>query len=121
VAYFTTFTPLVQEDDDPCQTSNLGVARLYAVDYLTGEAVNNYDKTNDGQETETNLRAKSSDGKVLRRSDRERTLGGGIPSGVTVVVSETGEPRVLVGCDGGICLEDALPGGRLHPLYWLQR
>lgn len=121
VAYFTTFTPEIQVNEDPCQTSNPGVARLYAVDYLTGEAVKNYDLTNDGQGTETNLRAKGRDGKVLRRSDRERTLGSGIPSGVSVVISETGEPKILIGCDGGICVEDALPGGRVQPLYWLQR
>ncbi|WP_429886508.1 pilus assembly protein [Geoalkalibacter halelectricus] len=121
VAYFTTYTPGILISDDPCQTGNLGVARLYAVDYLSGEAVRNYDLTNDGQDTAENLRAQTRDGKVLRRSDRERTLGSGIPSGIVVMVPEVGEPRLLIGCDGGICVDNAGAGGRVQPLYWLQR
>ncbi|WP_305045119.1 PilC/PilY family type IV pilus protein [Geoalkalibacter sp.] len=120
VAYFTTFTPLVQEAD-PCRPGNLGVARVYVVDYLTGEAVRNYDPSNDDQVTDNNARAQTYDGKVLRRSDRERTLGSGIPSGVGVVVPDTGSPSLYIGCDGGICAEDAGAGSRVHSIYWLQR
>ncbi|WP_305043441.1 pilus assembly protein [Geoalkalibacter sp.] len=120
VAYFTTFTPLVQEDD-PCRPGNLGVARVYVVDYLTGEAVINYDQSNDGELTDNNARGQTRDGKVLRRSDRERTLSSGIPSGVGVMVPDNGNPLVVIGCDGGICVEDALPGSRVHPLYWLEK
>ncbi|KIH76924.1 type IV pilus assembly protein PilY1 [Geoalkalibacter ferrihydriticus] len=121
VAYFTTFTPGKLISDDPCQTGNLGTGRMYAVDYLTGEALRNYDLSNDGEDTDGNLRAQGRDGKVLRRTDRERTLGSGIPSGIVVMVPESGDPRIFIGCDGGICVEETQPGARVSPLYWLQR
>jgi type IV pilus assembly protein PilY1 len=42
--YFTTFTPgQTINNQDPCIASyNAGVSRLYAVDYLTGAAVYNF-------------------------------------------------------------------------------
>jgi type IV pilus assembly protein PilY1 len=42
--YFTTFTPgALANNDDPCTVSyDYGVSRLYAVDYLTGAAVYNF-------------------------------------------------------------------------------
>lgn len=42
VVYFTTFTPTVNDNlsDDPCSTSSdMGVSKLYAIDYKTGSAV----------------------------------------------------------------------------------
>ncbi len=121
-AYFTTFTPNVLDGNDPCETGNLGTARVYAVDYRSGEAVLNYDPRNDDNaEAITNIRALDNAGNVLRRPDRARAIGSGIPSEVKVFITETGEAKVMTASDGGIQMEDALPGGGVHPLYWLQR
>jgi type IV pilus assembly protein PilY1 len=121
VAYFTTFASEAPVADDPCDSGNLGVSRVYAVDYLTGEAVFNYDPDNDDQDTANNDRALNSAGGVLRRSDRVKTLGSGIPTGARVLITESGEAKVLIGTDGGLQIEDTLPGGGLIPLYWRQR
>ncbi|AJF06033.1 PilC/PilY family type IV pilus protein [Geoalkalibacter subterraneus] len=122
VAYYTTFASEAPVADDPCDTGNLGVARVYAVNYLTGEAVFNYDLNNDiDEDMVNNDRALNSAGEVLRRSDRVKTLGSGIPSGARVMITESGEVKVVIGTDGGLQIEDTLPGGGLIPLYWRQR
>lgn len=122
VTYFTSFTPTEPEGDDPCKSGNLGTARIYAVDYRNGEAVFNYDLLNDSEKDNvTNNRAKTRDNKVLRRSDRERTIGSGIPSEVKVVITEQGEAKIMSATDAGMQTEDALPGSGVRPLYWLQR
>ncbi len=121
VAYYTTFASEAPVADDPCDTGNLGVSRVYAVNYLTGEAVFNYDPANDDEETENNDRALNSAGEVLRRSDRVKTLGSGIPTGARVLIPENGEAQVVIGTDGGIQVEETLPGGGVIPLYWMQR
>jgi len=61
--YLTTYTP----NDDPCLPGGLG--KLYALNYKTGGAVLDFD--NDGN------------------SERGLEIGGGIPSKVVVVISET--------------------------------
>ena len=126
VAYFTTFSPqMLTESEDPCQTGNLGAGRTFALNYLTGEAVFNYDKTNDGSDT-TNTRATTStDGVILRRSDRVLYIGTGIPSGVVLVVSDgggngTGKAFTLVGSGGGVMTGEAVSGGTLQQVYWMQ-
>jgi type IV pilus assembly protein PilY1 len=71
VIYYTTYSP-AEGNDDPC--GSLGISRLYAVDYKTGEAVLNFDKSNDGVSTKDNSRAISPDGSILMRSDRSKYL-----------------------------------------------
>jgi type IV pilus assembly protein PilY1 len=122
VAYFTTFTPNEEASDDPCMPGNLGVSRLYAVNYKTGEAVLNFDTSNDSlaNNEDTNPRAVSDDGKALQRSDRSITLGIGIPSGIVVVMPPSGEAKLLIGCGGGLCSEDPTTGGTIFPIYWIR-
>jgi type IV pilus assembly protein PilY1 len=127
VAYFTTFTPNATLSSDPCQSGNLGVSRLYAVNYKTGEAVLNFNNAvttpttnNDNESTANNKRARSKDGKVLRRADRSIVLGIGIPSGLVVVMPPSGDAELLIGCGGGICSEDPVPGGTIIPVYWMK-
>ena len=132
-AYFTTFTPnFVSADVDPCLSGNLGVSRLYVVDYLTGEAVLNNDSTNDTENT-TNLNKRagtvntdkdgnltpSGEGDILRRSDRSRLLGPGIASKPVVVIKEDGTSSVLVGCGGGLCTEEPPPSQTSSQIYWM--
>jgi type IV pilus assembly protein PilY1 len=124
VAYFTTFTPNVATTD-PCLSGNLGVGKLYAVDYKTGEAVFNFDTTNDVATDDDyasgeNERAKGGgSGDILRRSDRSKTIGSGIPSGPVIIVREDGTSSALVGCGGGLCGGETDDGGTTIPMYWI--
>jgi len=120
VVYLTTFAPGASTSTDPCKPSNMGTSRLYVLDYKTGEAVMNYDTTNDTT-TVTNKRAKSGTS-VLQKSDRSTVLGTGIASGVVVIGN-----KVLVGAEGGIIATDTKTGsagssgGRIINLYWGQK
>lgn len=120
VAYFTTYAPNTALAPDPCDPGNLGTARLYAVDYKTGEAVINYDKTNDTSTT-TNKRALTTPGQVLLRSDRIKTIGSGIPSGIVMIISPSGALKTLIGVGGVIPGENPKKGGSIIPLYWRQK
>ena len=122
VAYYTTYSPDTVVVVDPCQPGNLGTGRLYAVDYKTGEAVINYDTSNDTSSTSGNTRASGGEGAyVLRRSDRVQTLGSGIPSGIVVIIGEDGESKLLIGCGGALCSEETVGGGTIIPIYWRAR
>lgn len=119
VVYFTTYSPNVVVTD-PCDPGNLGVARIYAVDYKTGEAVINYDTSNDSS-TIDNKRATSVQGQVLLRSDRVKTIGSGIPSGIVILIGAGGEQRALIGVGGHIANEAPKKGGSVIPLYWRKK
>lgn len=124
VAYFTTFTPQVVSSD-PCATGNLGTGKLYAVDYKTGEAVFNFDKTNDVASDDSyssteNERAKGSgSGEILRRSDRSLVLGEGIPSTIISTVSKDGTTDAYVTADKGPLKIPTPAGGTTPVLYWI--
>lgn len=119
VALFTTYTPNAGSGD-VCAPGNLGVSRLYAVNYLTGEAALNFNGGNDSESTAGNTRALSEDGKVLRRSDRSVTLGVGIPSGIVVIMPPSGDAELLIGSGGGLARKDPPLGGTIIPIYWMQ-
>jgi type IV pilus assembly protein PilY1 len=120
VAYFTTYAPDILVAPDPCEPGNLGTARLYAVNYLTGESVLNYDTGNDGG-TAPNTRANNVGGGILAGSDRVMTLGSGIPSGMVLVINPGGETKALLGVGGVIASEDPKKGGSIIPIYWRQK
>ena len=120
VALFTTYTPNSTLTPDPCAPGNLGVSRLYAVNYMTGEAALNFNGGNDSESTANNNRALSDDGKVLRRDDRSVTLGVGIPSGIVVIMPPSGDAELLIGSGGGLARKDPPLGGTILPIYWLQ-
>ncbi len=115
VAYFTTFAPGTSLNS--C-TANLGNAYLYAVDYLNGNAVLNYDSTNSTSSTFVNPYAKDSSGQALLASDRMKSIGTGIPSGVVLVIGSGGNIKSLVGAGGAIPNDNPKPGGSTVPLYW---
>ena len=121
VAYFTTYAPNTEVSEDPCSPGNLGVSRLYAVNYKTGEAVLNFNEGDDGTVADVaNSRAINTQGKVLLRSDRSVSLGVGIPSGLVVIMPPSGDAKLLIGCGGGLCSEDPVVGGTIIPIYWMQ-
>lgn len=83
---FTTFTPSASV----CTYG--GDARIYAVDYLTAEAVANFDPDNEG----------------LQKSDRSDIIGSGIPTEPVVVIGADGVARVYVAVGGKIVLVEDL-------------
>jgi type IV pilus assembly protein PilY1 len=103
-AYFTAFAPTVGSVEDPCFVGE-GVAWVYAVDYKNGNAVFNFDLTND------------IGGTVLAKSDRILKIGTAIPSGVVITV--VGNTAVgYVGVGGGIFKPQMKKTKIFYPLHW---
>jgi type IV pilus assembly protein PilY1 len=115
VLYFTTYTPeagVSDEGEDPCEVvSGRGQARLYALNYKTGEAAFEY-----SEETETDA-----EGNVVTRGkhDRSKVIGTSIASAPSIAVLEGG-PRIYIGADGGIPTEDPDVTAALNTYYWRQ-
>jgi len=102
--YFTAFAPTVGSVSDPCFVGE-GVAWLYAVDYKNGNAVFNFDLTNDAG------------GTVLAKSDRILKIGTAIPSGVVITV--VGNTAVgYVGVGGGIFKPQMKKTKIFYPIHW---
>jgi type IV pilus assembly protein PilY1 len=127
VAYFTTYAP--GASTDVCK-GDAGNAFEYALNYKTGEAVLNFDTSNDGSST-TNTRAQShingvdggtgNGGFVLLKSDRRKGIGSGIPSGDIIVINPNGQLKSYTGVGGSIAADNPVPGGAIVPLYWRQK
>jgi type IV pilus assembly protein PilY1 len=77
--FFSTFLP----DTDPCSYG--GDAYLYAVDYLSGVSILDFDEDSD-----------------LDKSDRSLNIGHGIPTEAVITINAEGETVVYVGAGGGI-------------------
>ncbi len=88
--FFTTYTPVISNSgDDLCAANMLGKGKLYALDYLTGKAAMNFntgnDTTNNGVTNE-----------VLDQTDRSTSLGLGIPSAPTLMVTKDGGAKLII-------------------------
>jgi hypothetical protein len=103
--YITTFTP----NNDPCLPG--GVGKVYALDYKTAGAVLNFD---DDVELE-----------------RDKAIGGGIPSKVVTVITDKGGTKILISVgstnpdpnsealDAGVVAMDPLvPNLNFHYMWW---
>ena len=90
-AYYTTYSPNTTVSTDVCKSGNEGIARVYGVNWRTGEAIINWDTSNDSTAT-SNTRAKDSQNNILLRSDRVKTVGDGIPSQVNIIIMPTEAP-----------------------------
>lgn len=104
VAYYTTFSPTPGSITDPCFVGE-GTARVYALNYTTGEAVFNMDLTND------------LGGTVIAKTDRSKVIGTAIPSGVIITVIG-GQATAYVGVGGGVYSPELRTRKSLFPLYW---
>jgi len=104
-AYFTTFAPSTGVITDPCFVGE-GTATLYALNYGTGEAVFNFDLTNDVGETV-----------VKGKSDRSLTIGTAIPSGVVITVIG-GKVTAYVGVGGGVYMPTLSSTRSMFPVTW---
>ncbi len=107
VAYFTTFVPPVANTE--CVASE-GSGWIYALDILTGAAINpNYDETNGAQ---------------IEKSDRRKKIGDGIPSKVVPIT--IGQKVVLLTGIGGAIYSDNVSiwgnagSGSERILYWIK-
>ncbi len=105
VVYFTTFTPSGDVVvGDPCYVGE-GTARLYAVNYSTGNAFFNFDLTNDVS------------GTVLAKSDRSIMMGTAIPSGV-IITFIGGKAIAYAGVGGGVFTPELGSTSPLVPMTW---
>jgi type IV pilus assembly protein PilY1 len=101
--YYTTFQPTFDPTGtDPCFLSE-GIARLYALDYKTGNAAFNLDGVGTLND--------------LTRSDRSASIGASIPSGV--IITFVGGTSVAYGGVGGGVYRPPLPiVGTIIPINW---
>jgi len=98
--YLTTFTPTAGSEIDPCYVGE-GMARLYALDYLTAAAVLNFDTSTED----------------LHKSDRYQLIGTAIPSGVVIAIIQ-GKGASYIGVGGGIFTADMLHPSAILRIYW---
>jgi type IV pilus assembly protein PilY1 len=108
VVYFTTYTPSgdTTASGDPCASGmGSGAGRIYAVDYTTGEAV---------------FKAFNGNSAKLTKEDRYVSLGSGIPSPPTLVVTKEGT-FVVVGSEKGVTTINTNDTQFLKRYYWLKQ
>ena len=100
--YYTTFTPNFGDINDPCFLGE-GIARIYALNYQTGNAAFNLDGVGTLND--------------LGRSDRSAVIGTSIPSGV--IVTFIGGTAVAYGGIGGGVYRPPLPITKtIIPISW---
>jgi type IV pilus assembly protein PilY1 len=117
--FYTTYAPLVGAVAG-CEVGNLGLSRLYHLDFRTGEAVFDYDKTNNSDDTTGNDRAAGKNGEVLKKTDRVRTLGEGIPSGIVTLIDASGQVTMMISASNRVGTYQAPDAKLITPVYWMQ-
>jgi hypothetical protein len=98
-AYFTTFAPSPQSGEN--------IARVYALNYKTGNGILNLNATNDTDTIKIDL------------SDRSRVIGTGIPSG-TVMSAVGGRLVAFTGFNGGMYNTPLRKHSPIVPIWWRQ-
>ena len=114
--YFTTYTPNPEgggSEDDPCYVPTArGIARLYAVDYLTGVSVHDWSE-------EVEIDQETGEAAVLGKLDRTKVIGTSIPSAPVIAVLESG-PKIFTGVEGGVTQEEPVAKPDMNIYYWRQ-
>ncbi|HOI07023.1 MAG TPA: PilC/PilY family type IV pilus protein [Deltaproteobacteria bacterium] len=127
IVFFTTYTPstaVASTATDECYSGgNLGVGRLYALEYNTGKAAMNLNTANDI--TTTDAGGNTITTEVKDASDRSTTLGVGLPSSPTLVVTKDGGAMLIIGTGGAGGTTGAqtftIPSpSRANMYYWKQ-
>jgi len=108
ISYFSTFIPCTEVATDPCYVGE-GLAKLYALSYLNGNAVINFDLTND------------LGGETLTKDDRSMLIGTAIPSGTIVAIIGGTTATGYIGVGGGIFKAPLKTSKVLIPVNWRQR
>ncbi len=127
--YFSTYQ-LETGDRAGCEAGNLGISRLYHLNYRTAEAVANYylandldsgtDYYNEDGTPAVNERSIGEDGQILARDDRVRTLGEGIPSGIVTLIDASGSVTQLISSSDKVEATAAPDIKLISPVYWMQ-
>jgi len=120
IALYTTYTPNNLVAPDPCNPNHLGTARVYGVNARTGEAIVNWDPDNDRDNTDVNERAEHEDGYVLRKSDRVKTIGQGIPSGIVTLIDASGQATLMISSSNRVNTIEGMGARLINPVYWMQ-
>ncbi|MFZ5861838.1 MAG: pilus assembly protein [Nitrospirota bacterium] len=115
--YYTTYTPDAVNNGDPCEQEAIGTGRLYVVNYKTGEAVFNFDTSNDS-DTGLGSRATNAGGEVVKKTDRVQTMGQGIPSGVVPIINADGSSDLLCAAGDKICSPQSSEKDTSIDIYW---
>ena len=98
-AYFTTFAPSPESGEN--------IARVYALNYKTGNAILNLNPANDTDAVKIDL------------TDRSRVIGTGIPSG-TVITALNGKLVAYTGFNGGMYNTPLRRHSTIIPVWWRQ-
>jgi type IV pilus assembly protein PilY1 len=112
-----------------CAPGNLGISRLYHLNYRTAEAVLNYDLENDltsgevynedGDALVNERSITGENGEILQRTDRVTVLGEGIPSGTVTIVTADGTFHGD-NTGGQLKIRKGSTIERTRPVYWMQ-
>jgi type IV pilus assembly protein PilY1 len=105
ISYFSTFIPCTEITTDPCYLGE-GLARLYALNYLNGNSVFNFDLTN---------------GEILTKDDRSMLIGTAIPSGTIIAIIGGTTTTGYIGIGGGIFKAPLKSSKVLIPVNWRQK
>ena len=65
-------------------------------------------------------RSRGDDGEVLRRSDRSRYLGQGIPSGIVTLIDASGRVTMMISSSNRVDTYNAPDIKLISPVYWMQ-
>lgn len=127
--FFSTYQ-IKTGDRAGCEAGNLGISRLYQMDYRTAEAVMNFDTSNDltsdqvyGDEGQPLINERAiggENGEVLQRTDRVRTLGEGIPSGIVTLIDASGRVTQLISSSDKVEAIASPDAKLITPVYWMQ-
>jgi type IV pilus assembly protein PilY1 len=114
VVYFTTYTPepAGPPPADPCvDVSGRGEARLYAVNYKTGEAAYEW----------SDIYEEDGDPKEVSKGKHDRTMiiGTSIASAPVIAILKGG-PQLLIGVEGGIANQGLTNTRTMNTFYWRQ-
>lgn len=123
IVFFATYTPesgtAPASNTDPCSgLGAFGTARLYALNYMTGEATIDFDKTK-GRNQEGYEVADASL-KELCKSDRSVVLGSGMPGSPSLLFPKEGGTRIMVGIGNDIRVID-LNLRDMTVYYWKEK
>jgi hypothetical protein len=114
VVSFTTYTPgdetVPLPGDQSVAPRAQGIARLYAVDYLTGASVLDWSNIEETH-TETGKAA------GLGKKDRSKIIGKSIPSAPVIAVLESG-PKIYISVEGGVVQEGVKATTDMNLFYW---
>jgi type IV pilus assembly protein PilY1 len=108
--YQTSYLPSVPIPGE-CVPDKIGISRIYALDYFTSGAAQNFTTTNDNMDGTP----------VITSEDRFKKFGTGIPPEVTVSIPKDGDPRVILPTPDGITVDKTADSQVVYPLYWWQK